>query len=188
MSAAGLSARFLAFSSEVTAFSVFDLQGTGQAESYRSTVIRVVGEETLAELLDTYARTAHRPRTLDADIFSNEKLGPIARNIIKLWYVGVWYTLPPEWVDRFGALENDGTFTASSDAYPEGLLWRAIGANPPGARAPGYGSWAHAPVIPAIPGEEPEQRTAAAVADKQAHADVPRPRGPQAQPAKETAQ
>ena len=188
MTADSLPGRFLAFSSEVTAFTVFDLQGTGQAESYLSTVVRVLGEQNLTELLDAYAGTEHKPRRLEADIFSSEKLGPIARNIIKLWYVGVWYTLPPEWVDRFGALENDGTFTASSDAYPEGLLWRAIGANPPGARAPGYGSWAHAPVIPAIPGDEPEQRIAAVVADKQAHADVPRPRGPQPQPAKETAQ
>jgi hypothetical protein len=190
MSAAGMSARFLAFSSEVTAFSVFDLQGTGQAESYLSTVIRVVGEETLAELLDTYARTAHRPRTLEADIFSSEKLGPIARNIIKLWYVGVWYALPPEWTESFGALENDGTFTASSGAYPEGLLWRTIGANPPGAKAPGYGSWAHAPIIPPIPGDEPAEAPAAppAQARPDTRADVPRPRGPQAQPAKETAQ
>jgi len=183
-----LSERFLAFSSEVTAFTVFDLQGTGQAESYLSTVVRVVGEQTLSELLDAYAGTARRPRRLEADIFSSEKLGPIARNIIKLWYVGVWYSLPPEWIDSFGALENDGTFTASSSAYPEGLLWRAIGANPPGARAPGYGSWAHAPIIPPIPGDEPAQRPAAGLADKQAHADVPRPRGPQAKPAKETAQ
>ena len=27
-------------------------------------------------------------------------------------------------------------------------LWVAIGANPPGAKAPGYGSWAYPPQIP----------------------------------------
>ena len=160
-----LARRFLAFSAEVTAFTVFDLYGTGQAMSYLETVARVVGEGLLAELLDAYDRTdgradpasadrQARATALEAEIFSNEKLGPIARNIIKLWYVGVWYELPLDWTDSFGTLENDGTFTASPAAYPEGLLWRAIGANPPGAHGPGYGSWAQPPRIPPIPGDE----------------------------------
>jgi len=167
-----LSGRFLAFCAEVTAFTVFDLYGTGQAASYLETVVRVVGEGLLTELLDAYDRAGAaggaggpaggaagadrqaRTKALEAEVFSDEKLGPIARNIIKLWYVGVWYELPPDWNDSFGALVNDGTFTASPAAYPEGLLWRAIGANPPGAHGPGYGSWAQPPRIPPIPGDE----------------------------------
>jgi hypothetical protein len=209
MTTADLSQRFLAFSSEVTAFTMFDLQGTGQAESYLSTVIRVIGEDQLTELLDAYDRVMHstrgneasqpggqrnaRARALRAEVFSSEKLGPIARNIIKLWYVGVWYELPPEWSEHFGMRENDGTFTASPQAYPEGLLWVAVGSNPPGAKAPGYGSWAGPPVIPPIPGEEREPARPAAAG----LTDVPRPREPQAgqaeqaeqaQRAKETAQ
>jgi hypothetical protein len=150
-----LTRRFLAFSSAVTAFSVFDLHGTGQAECYLSTVVRVVGQETLTGLLDAYERAAGDAGALREEIFSDEKLGPVARNIVKLWYTGVWYELPPGWTERFGARESQGTFTASSQAYPEGLLWRAIGANPPGAKAPGYGSWARAPLIPPIPGDQP---------------------------------
>jgi hypothetical protein len=152
-----LSPRFLAFSSQVTAFTEFDLHGTGQAGSYLDTVVRVVGEGLLAELLDAYDRAVSqedRTTALQVEVFSSEKLGPIARNIIKLWYVGVWYELPSDWTESFGALENDGTFTASPAAYPEGLLWRAIGANPPGAHGPGYGSWAQPPRIPPIPGDE----------------------------------
>ena len=152
-----LARRFLAFSSEVTAFTEFDLHGTGQAPSYLDTVVRVLGEPLLTELLDAYDRAAgqqDRTMALQAEVFSSEKLGPIARSVIKLWYVGVWYELPPDWADSFGALENDGTFTASPAAYPEGLLWRAIGANPPGAHGPGYGSWAQPPRIPPIPGDE----------------------------------
>jgi hypothetical protein len=160
--------RFLVFSAEMTAFSVFDLQGTGQAESYLSSVVDVVGEEVLGELLNAYGRIgdesmddpAARARLLYRDIFSSEKLGPIARNIIKVWYVGVWYQMPHGWTDRFGTLDNDGTFVVSPAAYTEGLLWRAIGANPRGAKAPGYGSWAEpprienvgAPITPAGPG------------------------------------
>jgi hypothetical protein len=146
---------FLAFSAEVTAFSEFDLEGTGQAESYADAVTSVVGEATLRELLDVYNRAEageDRKAWLYRAIFSDEKLGPLARNIIKMWYVGIWYELPPEWTESFGALENDVTFSVSPAAYTEGLLWRAIGANPPGAKAPGYGSWAAPPRIEATIG------------------------------------
>jgi hypothetical protein len=137
------SAAFLALSAELTAFSEFDLRGTGQAEAYRRVVADVVGEEVLGELLDAYQRAGDLRR----DVLSHEKLGPIAKNLIKMWYAGVWYELPPEWTDTFGALENDVTFVVSPDAYTEGLLWPAIGAHPPGAKAPGYGSWTAPPRI-----------------------------------------
>ena len=144
--------RFLDFSAEVTAFSTLDLYGTGQAESYLSTVAAVVGNQALTELLDAYERVPQadpqaRAALLYRDVFSSEKLGPIARNVIKLWYAGTWYRLPPEWTESFGAREGDVTFVVSPAAYTEGLLWRAIGANPPGAKAPGYGSWAAPPRI-----------------------------------------
>jgi hypothetical protein len=156
---AELRRRFLAMSAELTAFSTLDLQGTGQTEAYLALVVRVVGEGVLDELLAAYEQAVaaagpdrgERIRLLKRDLFSTEKLGPIARNIIKLWYVGVWYELPTEWVESFGALEHDGTFTASAAAYAVGLLWYAIGAHPPGARAPGYGSWVAPPDFPAIP-------------------------------------
>ena len=48
--------RFLAFSADVTAFTVFELQGTGQAEAYFATVTDVVGRELVDQLLDAYDR------------------------------------------------------------------------------------------------------------------------------------
>jgi len=35
----------------------------------------------------------------------------------------------------------------SPASYTEGLLWPTIGANPPGAKAPGFGTWAYPPVL-----------------------------------------
>jgi len=153
-----LLARFLDFSAEVTAFSVFELQGTGQAAPYLSAVVGVLGEDIVGDLLDTYSRAvtgagddpAARARLLYRDVFSSETLGPVARNIIKLWYVGTWFELPAEWRESYGARENDVTFVVSPGSYMEGLLWPAVGANPPGAKAPGYGSWASPPRIPEI--------------------------------------
>jgi hypothetical protein len=144
--------RFLAFSSEVTAFPVFELRGTGMTDEYLAAVERVIGSALLTELLDTYDRLPQGPpderlRRFRQTIFGDPKLGPLARNIIKLWYIGVWYVLPHEWTDAYGALPNNVTFMVSPVAYTEGLLWVALGANPPGAKGPGYGSWGDAPRI-----------------------------------------
>ena len=84
---------------------------------------------------------------LRRDIFGDSRLGPIARNVIKLWYVGIWYELPREWSDAYGQRERDTKFTVSPTAYTEGLLWPAMDANPPGAKAPGYASWTRPPRI-----------------------------------------
>ena len=46
--------RFLAFSSEVTAYPVFELRGTGLAEAYLATVTEVVGHRVVDALLDRY--------------------------------------------------------------------------------------------------------------------------------------
>jgi hypothetical protein len=144
--------QFLIFSAEVTAFSVFELRGTGMAEAYFNAVVGVVGESILAELLGAYAYLEGTPESeresrMRQVIFGHEKLGPIARNLIKLWYIGIWEELPHAWTEAYGAIENNVPFMVSAAAYTEGLLWPAIGANPPGAKAPGYASWALPPQI-----------------------------------------
>jgi hypothetical protein len=149
---------FLAFSARITDFTVFSLQGTGLARRYLATVSDIVGEAALGELLDVYrtlepanAQAAPGDAALDrqlrAGIFSHPKFGPVARNLIKLWYVGIWYQLPREWRDAFGIHGNDTTFVVSPAAYTEGLLWKAIDANPSGAKGPGYGTWQDPPNI-----------------------------------------
>ncbi|WFU12040.1 hypothetical protein QA646_19030 (plasmid) [Rhizobium sp. CB3090] len=154
--------RFLAFSTEVTAFATFDLWATGQVEAYLATVNSAIGGAILAELLSTYEKIcletegqalSERKARLRRQIFGSEKLGPVARNIIKLWYVGTWYELPTAWSEAFGANPKDVPFVVSAAAYAEGLMWKAIGAHPAGAKAPGYGSWASPPTIPAFAGE-----------------------------------
>lgn len=160
--------KFLFLSVDLTAFEETDLLGTGMAHKYLAKVRAACGDEVVTALLDAHraARAdaagdagsagTHARTPLDRDlfdralrhrIFSDDRLGPVARNVIKLWYAGLWYALPPEWIDRYGAHTAGGTSTVTTAAYQEGLLWRAIGANPPGAKAPGYGSWAQPPHI-----------------------------------------
>lgn len=149
--------RFLAFSAEITAFTTFELQGTGQAQAYLKAVTSVIGQTVMEELLTAYAAIGSteqpdRDARLRREIFGDEKLGPIARNIIKLWYSGgIWNELPGAWTESFGALEKNVTFIVSDTSYPEALIYRAAGSNPPGAKAPGYGSWALPPEIPEVP-------------------------------------
>ena len=149
---------FLELSADITAFTLFELKSTGQAEEFLSTVLRVVGVESVTELLDTYGKVAQRASSarereegLRRDIFGHEKLGPIARNIVKLWFVGIWYQLPSAWSQTYGPRPGDQTHMVSANAYVQGLLWPAIGAHPPGAKAPGYASWTGPPEIPEIP-------------------------------------
>lgn len=146
---------FLRFSSEVTGFKALDLVGTGEAREYLATVDDAAGVERVDRLLSVYegydaSGEDERSQLLRRTIFGDEMIGPIARNIIKLWYVGIWYQLPVQWRETYGAHPNDVTRTVSPNAYTEGLLWPAIGANPAGAKAPGYGSWASPPQIPSV--------------------------------------
>jgi hypothetical protein len=147
--------RFYALSAVLTGFRTFHLRGTGQGAPYIETLSTIVGEETIDALLDTFEQVASHAADdmarlesgLRKAILSDDRFGPIARNLIKLWYVGTWYELPREWHEAYGESDGDRTFVVSSTAYTEGLLWPAIGANPSGAKPLGYAMWATPPRI-----------------------------------------
>jgi hypothetical protein len=151
---------FLDFSSELTAFTIFDLSGTGMAEDYMKAADDITGAGTLDAILEAHGQLAKmglspadRKALISREILGDTRLGPVARNIIKLWYTGTWNRLPPAWIERYGPAPRDHTFVISSAAYVEGLLWKAIGAHPAGAKGPGYGSWRHPPRIPDFEGD-----------------------------------
>jgi hypothetical protein len=151
MSAETVMAGFLAFSSELTGFSIFDLRGTGEATAYLDAATDVVGEDVVAALLEVYANlesSGDRVADIRRSILGDPWLGPVARNIIKMWFSGVWYALPEAWSSAWGGGQQSVAFAVRPSSYAEGLLWKTIGANPPGAKAPGYGSWAEPPRIP----------------------------------------
>jgi hypothetical protein len=103
---------FLFLSVDLTAFEETELLGTGLAHHYLAKVRAACGDEVVTALLDAHraARAdaagdagsydrALLDRALRHRIFSDDRLGPVARNVIKLWYAGMWYGLPPR-VDR----------------------------------------------------------------------------------------
>jgi hypothetical protein len=142
---------FVSLSAELTGFTAFRLTGTGMARDYLQATTDVVGADVVTRLLAAHASLpddpSEREDALRASLLADELLGPVARNIIKMWYVGTWYQLPVEWRETYGHNERGATFVVSPTAYTEGLLWPAVGANPPGAKGPGYGTWSLPPTI-----------------------------------------
>jgi hypothetical protein len=146
---------FLALSEDLTGFSAHRLKGTGLAETHLAHAAQRLGAAALADLLAAHAAAraesaddAALARTLRHRILSDPRLGPPARSLLKLWYVGVWHALPPEWHAAHGGALDDTDCVPRPAAYTEGLLWPAVGANPAGAKPHGYGIWARPPRIP----------------------------------------
>jgi hypothetical protein len=133
---------FVAVSARLTGFDRVTLLGTGMTAQYLRAMDAVLPGGTLDELLNDQRShsDARVPELLD-----DAKLGPVARNLILLWYCGTWTALPDEWRAAYGTSPLDTTRVVSAAAYQAGLQWVVAGAHPAGARQQGFGSWAVAP-------------------------------------------
>jgi hypothetical protein len=151
---------FVSLSVTLTGFSDAELWGTAMPKTYFALVPSIIGEEMFGRLLaiwrDTYIRGQGNEPLLDQlvkdQILDDPELGPIARNVATLWYLGMWQQMPAEWRNVHGAWANDVTFVVSPQSYTEALVWKAIHTHPPAAKQPGYGSWA---LPPTTTGDEP---------------------------------
>lgn len=146
--------QFLAVSSVLTAFSETELQATGMAGTYWQTLVSVVGAAYAGDFLSQCAAAFAKSKTPEdletqfrALIMKDAKCGPLAQNVISMWYLGQWNQLPPAWHDEFGTVFNDQTFIVSPDAYVQSLVWPAFGTHPQGAKGPGFGSWVEPPLV-----------------------------------------
>jgi hypothetical protein len=146
------SRQFLAASAALTGFSEIELVRTGMAIEYWNTLVRIVGITIAGEFLSAFASAFEQaqddpqlPDTLDQQILQDPKFGPLARNVISLWYLGQWNALPRTWADAYGGSPADTTQVVSSQAYIQGLVWGAFGGHPQGAKPTGFGSWAEPP-------------------------------------------
>ena len=144
---------FLALSSALTGFSIHQLRGTGQSELYLKTACEMAGNKAVADMLHAFSACDisddenAMDRHLRLCLLSDRLYGPLARNLIKLWYVGTWHSLSVDWHTSFGGSPNDHDHIPAPGSYTEGLLWPTIGANPPGAKPFGYGMWANPPRV-----------------------------------------
>jgi hypothetical protein len=167
--------KFLAMSVVLTGYGRVQLVGTGLTAAYLRTIDAALPAGVLDDLLAAFERLStdvqsadppgvgangvpgvpgeHRvPQgddRLEADVASaildDRRLGPVARNIILLWYCGTWTALSDAWHAAYGASPLDATRVVSAQAYQSGLQWVAAGAHPAGGRAQGFGAWSMPP-------------------------------------------
>lgn len=149
--------QFVALSVILTGFNDAELWGTGMVDPYLDWIRSIIGDPCLGDLLSAAqgaidaanGNEATLDRLIRLNLLEDDLLGPLARNLIVLWYLGQWNQLPPDWRDAHGASALDQTCIVSPDAYAEGLVWKAIHTHPQGAKQPGFGSWSLPPVTPA---------------------------------------
>jgi hypothetical protein len=132
----------------LTGFSGVELRGTGMGETYFRTLVEVVGDRVTSDLLRTFSEielAGGGEIGIRTRLLGDPRLGPVARNLISLWYVGNWYELPQDWRDAHGVAPGDVTRVVSAQSYQQGLMWLAGGTHAQGANEPGYGTWAQPP-------------------------------------------
>lgn len=146
-------AQFLALSVVLTGFERVELQGTGLVSTYFQTFTGIVPPAICKELWKLTSRilkgNRHDENALNAavrrDILSSPEFGPLATNIIQMWYLGSWIQLPKAWRNQFGTSPADVTTVVSAEAYKHSLIYDVMQAHPPGAKQPGFGSWSRPP-------------------------------------------
>jgi hypothetical protein len=128
---------FLGLSVRLTGFGRVALLGTGMTDAYIRALDAVLPAHMLDELLamaETLPAGPARDAAVASDILDDPKLGPIARNLILLWYTGTWTALPDTWRATYGTSPLDTTHVVSAEVYQAGLQWLTAGAHPAGAR------------------------------------------------------
>lgn len=145
---------FVKLAKDLCGIEVIDLWGTGQVPEYYRVVADAVTENRLERLLAVHAGIAadeHRITAIRTQLMENQEFGPICERIIILFLLAEWVALPASWNQLFGAFGHERVGIPSAYAFPEALLWPAVGSHPPGAKPGGYNSWTSKPVCLPIP-------------------------------------
>jgi hypothetical protein len=127
---------FLEISAWLTGFEVADLEGTGMADTYLQTVQAQCQGATVADFFAAARGVLEQGQLFPAALFDG-----LAHNIVFMWYSGQWAPTVDAPGVNLAKVRN-----ISPAAYVQGLMWPAADTHPPGAKAPGYGSWAQIPV------------------------------------------
>jgi hypothetical protein len=145
---------FYELSVVLTGFTRFELNGTGVGDTYFATAMDIVGRDIMTELIVRFYEILEASggdesefdRAFRREIINDDdKLGPVAGNLTKMWYLGNWVQLPAKWRQDYVTSSLDVTKVVSASAYREGLVWLALEAHPMGAKPMGFGTWGEKP-------------------------------------------
>lgn len=143
---------FFVLSAILTGFDKVELLGRGVGQQYYQQLLEVIDNEMAKELWelteeivkDSDGNEEKLEELTRNQILSSPKFGPIARNIIQMWYLGSWIEMSESWATQYGA-KTSPTHVISSETYIQGLVWDVIESHPQAAKQPGFASWAHTP-------------------------------------------
>lgn len=133
---------FITVSERLTGHTHTELVGTGSAHEYLLTLKQAVPDQAIDDLLASAGQADAESST--ANLLADPCLGPVARNLIVLWYCGTWQELDAEWRQTYNAPAVE-THVVSANAYLSGLQWTVAEAHAPGGNAQGFGAWATRP-------------------------------------------
>jgi len=139
---------FLSLSADLTGFDRLEIMGTGVMAEYLEVLDQAVSVAVVDRLLAVHAGlsdSADRTQGLSDQILDDEQLGPLARNLLVLWYTGAWQPLTSGGPSA-GQPGQESPRIVSPAAYMAGLQWRTVAAHPAGALPPGFGSWSYPPL------------------------------------------
>lgn len=115
--------------------------------AYYGFAVSQVGQPAMDALLAAFRAISSQPAQTIADTLL-ETASPkpssqaqIAQSIVALWYLGSWYKPAYQNADASDALVQ----VVSSQAYTNGLAWKAAQAHPMGFSAFNFGYWSQPP-------------------------------------------
>lgn len=148
---------FLEFCSEITGYPSVALEGTGVVGLNQQLLEDVLGSDLSAEFYDLIetalapGEASEREKQIREIVLTSPVFGPVATNLIRLWYLGYWREMPDDWRQmtsrpKPGPTDVGRTHVPSELSYIEQLSYRTAQAHPPGAKPTGFGSWSKRPL------------------------------------------
>lgn len=140
---------FLKISTWLTGFDEVELLGTGMLDTYYQTIITKNTASCIENFFEAARMVLHegggdedKTNALIASLlFPTSCYNNLAQNIINMWYNGDWAPNVNAPNANIAQVSN-----ISPQAYVQSLVWPAAQTHPPGAKQPGYGSWAMPPI------------------------------------------
>lgn len=136
---------FVAMSAVLTGFAASILKPATDAQQQALQYLNFLQSSTsgvaqeLPALLDVYRKNQGKPDALIGAAIMASPSAELARRIIKLWYTGSWY-------EPFVAGKGANMLrVVSSQAYTNGLVWKAAQAHPMGFSVMRFGYWGATP-------------------------------------------
>ena len=125
---------FLNISVSLTGFNEAELLGTGMLATYYNTIVESISASDFDLFLSAAASILNASekrvnKEISLNLMPDSSYNGLAKKIITMWYTGNW-----------------GDAVISPESYVQGLIWKAAQTHPPGAKQPGYGSWANPPI------------------------------------------